>query len=104
MEYSSDSGNARPEWGRRPVVTALNLVRWDDVINDGEQTAKNNKIKPYETRGFNVENPPNVEGKNYGRQPANLHYTGCVFTTPNSGLQEELSKLCSVGSRPFLVQ
>jgi len=51
--------------------------------------AKNKKIKPQETRGFNVENPPNAEGKNHGRQPANLHYIGCVFTTPSGGLQEE---------------
>ena len=41
---------------------------------------KNNKIKPQKTREFNVENPPNVEGKNYERQPVNLHYIGCVFT------------------------
>ena len=92
--------------------------------------AKNSKIKPQETQGFNVENPSNVKGKNHGRQLANLHYIGCVFTTPNGGLQEELTKrganptgyinrtpqaplaqafhngppLRSVGSRPFLVQ
>jgi len=49
------------------------------VGNDGEQTAKNNKIKPRETQGFNVENPSNAEGKNHGRQPSNLHYIGCVY-------------------------
>jgi len=39
-----------------------------------------------------VENCPNTEGKNHGRQPANLHYIGCVFTTPSGGLQEELTE------------
>ena len=39
-----------------------------------------------------MENPPNAEGKNHERQLANLHYIGCVFTTPNGGLQEELTK------------
>jgi len=41
---------------------------------DSEETMENNKIKPQETRGFDVENPSNAEGKNQGRQPANLHY------------------------------
>ena len=50
---------------------------------------KRNKINNKKTRGFNVENPPNAEGKNHGRQPANLHYIGCVFTAPIGGLQEE---------------
>ena len=52
--------------------------------NDEEQ-----QDQPQETQGFNMENPSNVEGKNYGRQPANLHYIGCVFTMPSGGLQEE---------------
>ena len=68
-----------------------------------------------------MENPSNAKGKNHGRQPANLHYIGCVFTMPSGVLQEEylLNKeqtlkgpvqasdrppLRSVGSRPFLVQ
>ena len=56
------------------------------VRSDGESTRKNNKIKPQETRGFNVENPSNAKRKNYGHQPANLHYIGCVFTTSGGGL------------------
>ena len=52
--------------------------------NDEEQ-----QDQPQETQGFNMENPSNVEGKNYGRQPANLHYIVCVFTTPNGGLHQE---------------
>ena len=59
------------------------------VRNDGEQTAKNKKIKPQETRGFNVENPPNAEGKNHGRQPANLHYIGVSVYNASGDLQEE---------------
>ena len=39
-----------------------------------------------------MENRPNTEGKNHGRQPANLYYIGCVFTTPSGGLQEELTE------------
>ena len=37
------------------------------VRSDGESTRKNNKIKPQETRGFNVENPFNAKEKNHGR-------------------------------------
>ena len=48
---------------------------------------------------FNMENPSNTEGKNYGRHPANLHYIECGYRMPeiynalslipNGGLQEE---------------
>ena len=47
---------------------------------------------------FNVENPPKAEGKNHGRQPANLHYIECSYRMlgiynnfsliPNDGLQK----------------
>jgi hypothetical protein len=53
-----------------------------------KKTAKNNKIKPQETRGFNVENTSNAKGKNHGCQAANLYYIRCVFTKHNDGLQE----------------
>ena len=68
------------------------VIKVQLVRNNGESTMKNNKIKPQETWGFNVENPPNAEGKNHERQLANLHYIGCMFITPNDGLQVELTK------------
>ena len=55
----------------------------------GKKRQRTTKSKPQETREFNVENPFNAKGKNHGRQPANLHYIGCVFTMPSGGLQEE---------------
>ena len=50
---------------------------------------KTAKIKLQETQGFNVENPSNAKGKTTGASQQELHYIGCVFTTPNGGLQEE---------------
>jgi len=41
---------------------------------------KTTKIKLQETQGFNVENPFNAKGKNYGRQPARTSlYRMCVY-------------------------
>ena len=68
----------------------LHKVQTEIVLEaTAKQTTKNKKIKPQETRGFNVENPSNAKVKNHGRQPAKHHYIGCVFTTHSSGLQEE---------------
>ena len=50
---------------------------------------KTAKIKLQETQGFNVENPSNAKGKTTGASQQELHYIGCVFATPNGGLQEE---------------
>ena len=80
------------EWLQSYHFGCLIFCTIDDFVrNDGKETAKNSKIKPQETRGFNVENPSNVKRKNHGRQPATLHYIRCVFTMPSCGLQEELS-------------
>ena len=59
---------------------------------DGEQTTKNRKIKTQGTRYLTWKIPPMRREKNHGRQPANLHYIRCVFTTPSGGLQEELTQ------------
>ena len=45
-----------------------------------KQTTKNRKIKLQEDTRFNVENPSNAKGKNYGRQPVRtLLYRVCVY-------------------------
>ena len=72
------------------------------VLQDVTQMTANKRRKivyqSQRTRGFNMKNPLKVEGKNYGRQPANLHYIECGYRTPgiynhlnlisNGGLQE----------------
>ena len=59
------------------------------VRSDGETSDEERKIKPQEDTRFNVENPSNAKGKTTGASQQELHYIGCVFTTPNGGLQEE---------------
>ena len=59
------------------------------VRSDGETSDEERKIKPQEDTRFNVENPSNAKGKTTGASQQELHYIGCVFKTPNGGLQEE---------------
>ena len=59
------------------------------VRSDGETSDEERKIKPQEDTRFNVENPSNAKGKTTGASQQELHYIGCVFTTPNDSLQEE---------------
>jgi len=62
------------------LTTIPKLISAIIVRSDGEKTTKNNEIKPQKTREFNVENPSNAKGKNYGRQPARPSlYRVCVY-------------------------
>jgi hypothetical protein len=47
------------------------------AIGNNEERKRNHST---EIQDFNVENPPTKRGKNHGRQPAKLHYIGCMFT------------------------
>ena len=57
--------------GTNNAMHTLAIVR-----NDRQYKRRRTADQTQGTRDFNVENPPKVEGKNHGHQPANLHYIG----------------------------
>jgi hypothetical protein len=55
------------------------------VINDGENKQEVKEIKPQGDTRFNVENPPNMRGKHYERQPtSNFTMIGVRLQTPTT--------------------
>ena len=69
------------------------------VLQDVTQMMANKRRKivyqSQRTRGFNVKNPLKVEGKNYGRQPVNLHSIECGYRT--SGIYNHLNLISNGG-------
>ena len=73
-------------------VRELTANKWRQTVDQSQRT-----------RGFNVKNPPNAEGKNHGRQPANLHYTEYGYRMPNRRLTRGIygvTLMCTAAAPP----
>ena len=68
--------------GARPLAPGL----LETTANKRRRTARSNHRRHEDLTWKTL---PMRKEKNHRRQPANLHYIRCVFTTPSGDLQEE---------------